>query len=190
VRFLGEHGIDFFLEANSGMYGTPRTRDRIMASVYGGEADPSVVADLSVGFGPFIERFIVPDDLVRDDINKVSFLGSPLPIDRIRAEFAGELDIVPGTVAKFGENSGEMTSPGVHKATAIELVLAHAGIARADTIPFGDSTNDVEMIQFVAMGVAMADARPEVLQVSDMVTPSAAEDGLAKGFTDLGLLQP
>lgn len=188
VAFLSEHGIDFFLEANSGMYGTPGTRQRIMAAVYGEEADPAVVADLSVGFGQFIERFIVDQSLIRDDINKVSFLGSPMAIDRIRAEFAGELDIVPGTVAKFGPNSGEMSLPGIHKATAIEMVLAHAGIAWDDTIAFGDSTNDIEMIQFVAMGVAMADARPDVLRVSDMITPPAGEDGLSQGFTVLGLI--
>jgi hypothetical protein len=43
-----------------------------MSAVYGDEADPAVVADLSVGFGPFIERFVVDQSLIRDDINKVS----------------------------------------------------------------------------------------------------------------------
>jgi Cof subfamily protein (haloacid dehalogenase superfamily) len=188
VAFLGDHGIDFFLEANSGLYGTAETRQRILSAVYGDEADPAVVADLSAGFGQFIERFIVDQSLTRDDINKVSFLGSSMAIDRIRAEFAGELDIVPGTVAKFGPNSGEMSLPGIHKATAIELVLAHVGIAREDTIAFGDSTNDMEMIQYVAVGVAMADAHPDVLTVADMVTPPAGADGMAHGFGLLGLI--
>lgn len=189
VAFLGDNGIDFFLEANSGLYGTSGTRERIMAAVYGDEADPAVVADLSVGFGQFVERFVVDQDLLRDDINKVSFLGSSMPIARVRAEFAGELDIVPGTVAKFGANSGEMSLPGIHKATAIELVLAHLGIAREDTIAFGDSTNDLEMIQFVATGVAMADAHPDVLAASDRITPSSADDGLALAFAELGLIR-
>jgi Cof subfamily protein (haloacid dehalogenase superfamily) len=188
VAFLGDHGIDFFLEANSGLYGSAVTRQRILSAVYGDEADPAVVADLSVGFGQFIERFVVDQALIRDDINKVSFLGSSMTIDRIRSEFAGELDIVPGTVAKFGPNSGEMSLPGVHKATAIEFVLAHLGIARKDTIAFGDSTNDLEMIQFVATGVAMADAHPEVLTASDMITPSSADGGLALAFAALGLI--
>jgi Cof subfamily protein (haloacid dehalogenase superfamily) len=188
VAFLGDHGIDFFLEANSGMYGTSQTRERIMTAVYGEAADDTVMADLAVGFGQFIEKFIVDKGLIRDDINKVSFLGSPMTIDDIRAEFAGELDIVPGTVAKFGTNSGEMSLPGIHKATGIEVILARAGIAWDDTIAFGDSTNDIEMIQYVAVGVAMADARPEVLSVSDMVTPPAGEDGLAQGFRALGLI--
>ncbi len=190
VRFLGEHGIDFFLEANSGMYGTLGTRQRIMAAVYGDEADPAVMADLSVGFGPFIDRFIVTDDLVRDDINKVSFLGSSIPLDRIRSEFAGELDIVPGTVAKFGANSGEMSSPGIHKATAIELVLAHAGIAREDTIAFGDSTNDRRDDPVRRDGGRDGRCPARGAGVSNRITPPAAEDGLAKGFTDLGLIQP
>lgn len=66
--------------------------------------------------------------------------------------------------------------------------LSHVGINWDDTIAFGDSKNDIEMIEFVATGVAMADARPEVLRVSDMVTPPAGEDGLAQAFSVLGLL--
>ena len=68
------------------------------------------------------------------------------------------------------------------------MVLAHLTIDRKDTIAFGDSTNDMEMIQFVATGVAMADAHPDVLTVSDMITPSSAEDGLALAFASLGLI--
>ena len=82
-----------------------------------------------------------------------------------------------------------MSLPGIHKATAIALVLAHLGIAREDTIAFGDSTNDLEMIQFVATGVAMADAHPDVLAASDRITPSSADDGLALAFAELGLIR-
>jgi hydroxymethylpyrimidine pyrophosphatase-like HAD family hydrolase len=44
------------------------------------------------------------------------------------------------------------------------------------------------MIQFVATGVAMADGHPDVLTVSDMITPSPAEGGLAHAFAVLGLI--
>jgi len=47
---------------------------------------------------------------------------------------------------------------------------------------------DIEMIRFVAMGVAMADAVQELLSVSAMLA-APAEDGLARAFTVLGLIQ-
>ena len=59
--------------------------------------------------------------------------------------------------------SGEMMLPGVHKATGIDVLLAHVGVDRADTIAIGDSYNDLEMLEHVAVGVAMGNA-PDAVQ--------------------------
>lgn len=83
---------------------------------------------------------------------------------------------------------GELALPGVHKATAIERLLAETGVARADTIAFGDGTNDREMLDYVAIGVAMGDSPAVVLEAADLVVPAASEGGLAIGFRQLGLI--
>jgi hydroxymethylpyrimidine pyrophosphatase-like HAD family hydrolase len=81
-----------------------------------------------------------------------------------------------------------MSLPGIHKASAIELLIAHAGIDLADTIAFGDGRNDLEMLAFVHVGVAMANADPTLLALADEVVPPAGEDGIAIGFERLGLV--
>jgi hypothetical protein len=56
---------------------------------------------------------------MRDDINKISFLGSPIPIETIKKEFSSNFNVISSTVPIFGENSGELSLPGIHKALAI-----------------------------------------------------------------------
>lgn len=188
VEFFDSHGIDFYLEANSGLYGSRHSKARLRELVFGGVTDESVLAELERGLGPFIDLLVVDQELVRADINKVSFLDSEVPIERVRDEFAGTLTVIPATVPMFGPNSGEMSIPGVHKASAIELLLAHAGIGREDTIAYGDGHNDLEMITFVQTGVAMGNALPGLKAAADVITGGPDEDGIYTSFVALGLI--
>jgi hydroxymethylpyrimidine pyrophosphatase-like HAD family hydrolase len=47
-------------------------------------------------------------------------------------------------------------------------------------VSFGDGENDVELLQWAGYGVAVANAHERVLQVADLVCPSAAEEGPAR----------
>jgi HAD superfamily hydrolase (TIGR01484 family) len=73
----------------------------------------------------------------------------------------------------------EINGHGVTKASALERLLAGRGLSAADVIAFGDMPNDVEMLAWAAHGVAVANAHPEVLAVTDEVTLSNDEDGVA-----------
>ncbi|HSK34496.1 MAG TPA: HAD hydrolase family protein, partial [Propionicimonas sp.] len=105
-----------------------------------------------------------------------------------RTEFADRFEVIPTSVPLFGPNSGEMMLPGVNKATGIELLLEHLGIDRADTIGIGDSYNDLEMLEHVAIGVAMGNAPDPVKHVADEVTAGVDEDGVHLSFLRHGLI--
>lgn len=188
VEFFDAHGVDYYLEANSGLYGSPNSKHRLRQLLYGGVTDEDMLAELEKGLGPFIDSLIDDQDLLRSDINKISFLGSNVSIETIRAEFGDAFEVIPATVPQFGANSGEMSLPGIHKATAIELLAAHLGLERADMIAFGDGLNDLEMLEYVQVGVAMATAHPTLLAAADTITGGPDEDGIAAGFAALGLL--
>jgi Cof subfamily protein (haloacid dehalogenase superfamily) len=188
VEFFDAHGVDFFLEANSGVYGSRHSRARLRAALFRGVSDADALAELARGLGTFIDSLVVDEDLVRRDINKISFFGSGLPLAAVRAEFAGRFDVIPASVSHFGPHSGEMSIPGVHKADGIEVLLEHVGMSREDAVGFGDSLNDLEMLAFVGTGIAMADARPEVKAVADGITPAPDDDGIQAGFAALGLI--
>lgn len=53
----------------------------------------------------------------------------------------------------------EIGQAGHSKASGIERLCASLGIAKEDTYAFGDSANDVEMLEFVAHGIAMGMVR-------------------------------
>lgn len=190
VEFFDSHGVEYFLEANSGLYGSPNSKQRLAELMFHGALDEADRRQRETGFGGFIESLQVGATDVRDDINKVSFLDSDVPFAQIQAEFGPYFEVIPATVALWGPNSGELSLPGVHKAAAIEVVIDHLGIPLTDTIAFGDGLNDVEMIQFVGVGVAMGNAHPAVLAVADRVTGTPDEDGIHVGFAELGLLVP
>ena len=188
IDFFDARGINYFLEANSGLYGSSTIKTQMREVLYGGVTDENVLAELERGFAPFIEHLIVGEDMLREDINKISFLGSDVPFETIRTEFADAFDIIPATVPQFEPNSGELAIAGVHKAGAIEILLEHLGIPVADTMAYGDGHNDLEMLDYVNIGVAMGNAHQKVKDVADDITGSPDEDGLLTSFTKYGLI--
>jgi Cof subfamily protein (haloacid dehalogenase superfamily) len=187
VDYFDARGINYFLEANSGLYGSATVKSQMRQVLYGGVTDEDVLAELVRGFGPFIEHVVVGSDPAREDINKISFLGSDVPFAEIRAEFADTFDVIPGTVPQFEPNSGELALAGVHKAGAIETLLEHLGIPVEETMAYGDGHNDLEMLGYVHVGVAMGNAHPSVKAVADDITGTPDEDGILTSFTKYGL---
>ncbi len=188
VEYFDARAVDYFFEANSGLYGSGNALSRVREMLYGARPDGSVLAAVGTGLSTILEAFVLDADLIRDDIAKISILSSAVPIEEIRAEFAGIFDLVPATVSRFGPNSGEMSLRGVHKAKGIEVVLEHLGLDRSDTIAFGDGFNDLEMLEFVRVGVAMGNAPARVIDAADHVTDSPDADGIWNGFRAHGLL--
>jgi len=58
----------------------------------------------------------------------------------------------------------------------------------ADTIAFGDGPNDLDMIAYAGVGVAMGNAREELKKIADFVTKPVNEGGIAYAMQKLGLI--
>ncbi|MGI6722457.1 MAG: Cof-type HAD-IIB family hydrolase [Anaerovoracaceae bacterium] len=96
---------------------------------------------------------------------------------------------VPGCkVIRWHEKALDMISRNGSKAAAIEKYLEHFGIAREESMAFGDAGNDLEMLQYVGIGVAMGNAVEAVKQGADYITDDIDEDGLARGLHHFGVL--
>jgi Cof subfamily protein (haloacid dehalogenase superfamily) len=74
--------------------------------------------------------------------------------------------------------SFDVMAEGVSKATGIEAIRAHYEIPIQDVIALGDNENDMDMILYAGVGVAMENATDELKAVADFVTKSNEEDGL------------
>ncbi len=73
----------------------------------------------------------------------------------------------------------EILPKGVDKAKALEKLLGTLGFKREELMACGDGFNDLTMIEYAGLGVAMENARDEVKKRADYVTCSNDEDGVA-----------
>lgn len=82
----------------------------------------------------------------------------------------------------FSMNEGliEVAAPGVTKALGVSTLAQLHGIDRAETVTFGDMPNDIEMLEWAGLGVAMGNARDEVKNVADLITTTNDEGGVAE----------
>lgn len=79
---------------------------------------------------------------------------------------------------KSGHADMDMMIGGVNKATGLAHLLSLYGIRANELMTFGNSHNDLEMIQLAQYGFAMADADPEVVDVADYLAPSHCKEGV------------
>jgi Cof subfamily protein (haloacid dehalogenase superfamily) len=74
----------------------------------------------------------------------------------------------------------EATQSGIDKGNAIDYVAKNLpGITAENVLAIGDNYNDVEMLAYAGIGVAMGNAPEDVREISDWVAPNVRADGVA-----------
>jgi len=74
----------------------------------------------------------------------------------------------------------EIMPKNVNKATSLERTLEALGQTRENTICCGDGFNDITMLQYAGVGVAMGNAQSAVKEAADYITATNDEDGLVE----------
>ncbi|HTX59507.1 MAG TPA: HAD hydrolase family protein [Verrucomicrobiae bacterium] len=75
-----------------------------------------------------------------------------------------------------------VTSPQATKKVALERLCRDLGIPAERVLALGDSRNDVPMLRWAGVGVAMANALPEVRKAVGRVTDACEKDGVARAI--------
>lgn len=100
------------------------------------------------------------------------------------SDLAAELASHIGAVADltYSTNNGlvEIVPTGISKVTGVEQVAQSLGIAPGAIVAFGDMPNDVQMLVYAGLGVAMGNAHPDVLAAANEVTAPNTDDGVAR----------
>lgn len=81
----------------------------------------------------------------------------------------------------------EIVTKGCSKGTGVLKIMEELGVLREDTYGFGDSKNDIPMLDAVGTGIVMGDA-PDDLKSKYMSTDSIYKDGIEKALIRLGLI--
>ena len=82
----------------------------------------------------------------------------------------------------------ECVPKGFSKASAMHMLAGHLGITMANTYAFGDSSNDLTMLQTAAHGVAMGEHSPVLEPYAEFITDTVENDGIAKALQKAGLI--
>jgi hypothetical protein len=109
-------------------------------------------------------------------------------LEPARRALEKEYNFVVQDVAAHNCLNGELINRKYDKGRGVRIVAEYYGIGLEDTLGFGDSMNDLEMIQTVGCSVCMDNGSPALKAVSDLVCPSVEEDGLYRAFEQLDLL--
>lgn len=78
------------------------------------------------------------------------------------------------------KNYMDILAPGVSKAYGLEILTRYLDISRNQIVAVGDNYNDLEMIEYAGLGVAMGNAPDAVKEKADFITDSNDNDGLVK----------
>lgn len=92
------------------------------------------------------------------------------------------------TVTRWSSFGVDIISKTGGKVIGIQKILEHYGISKEEMIAFGDGENDIEMLEFAGIGVAMGNAEEEAKAVADYVTTDIDDDGIWNACKHFGII--
>jgi len=134
-------------------------------------------------------RIEIVDDLQGVPVAKLICFGGDRALVDIIAPLGAAVAVVPNSIPDLGAGAGEVYQSRINKALGIRAVIEELGMTRDDVVAFGDGLNDLEMLEFAGLAVAIEGSDPRVLALADRVIPGPERAGLAGAFAELGLTQ-
>lgn len=169
LQDTGEAGVDYLITADAEL--NEATRQWL-------EVTESVVHRV-----PRLGRYEHPHTI------RVGIVAEPDEISAVRQElertFDGRILCQNLAVPAYGVEVLEIFDPAVNKWEGVLHVARQHGISPAQIIAIGDDVNDVPMVANAGLGVAMGNAKPEVLAVAKRVIGANSEEGLAQFLEEL-----
>jgi Cof subfamily protein (haloacid dehalogenase superfamily) len=121
------------------------------------------------------------DQVLGEPVTKLMFLASPEQAveleDKLNARFGQQL-----AIARVDEAIVQAMHPRAGKSAALAMVADLYDIDRDGVMAIGDALNDLGMIQWAGLGIAVHNAHPRVRQAADYITASNDEDGVAEAL--------
>lgn len=158
-----------------------RKKYKVYLHVYSG--DKYIVSEPDFYYERYIEKENITDTIVGleniEDFNfsKMVFIGDNDELLKLQNEIRSNFDLH----TSFSHPSFlEILAKGINKGSALKWLCEKKGINREEVIAFGDNYNDIEMIEYAGVGVAMGNAEEDVKKKADYVSLSNNEDGVGK----------
>lgn len=120
------------------------------------------------------------EELLQDDVVKLLARHPSLGPDELLEQAIAAVGDAVTVTHSSTDGLLEISAQGISKATGLALVADQLGIDAAEVVAFGDMPNDLPMLDWAGLGVAVGNAHPWVLAAADEVTASNDDDGVAE----------
>jgi len=121
------------------------------------------------------------DEWLTEPITKLLLLGPPEEMNELGRSLASQFRYKVAVMQTEGELL-QIMHPTVSKGQALKTVAGELGVSRRQVMAIGDNANDVDMLRWAGLGVAMANAAPVALEAADAITEHQDADGVAKAI--------
>lgn len=125
---------------------------------------------------------------LKQDPVKILYIADPDMLDRLNRELQDKFGPTL-YITKSKPNYLEFMHPEATKQHGLKVLAERYGIKREEIMAFGDSYNDIDMLEFAGMGVAMGNAPDKIKEKADYVTAGNNEDGVARVVREFVLEQ-
>mgnify|MGYP000947602430 FL=1 len=204
VTLIAANGARIF-DKNEILLGTCWSQDlvaQVLSYFEGRERDVHLVVTAENGAFvktgttfPMIEK-VMTAEMAREFYRKINFVETLRPDDfpqvlkmsmvvneqaavqatrQLNQDFEGTLNAVTS-----GYGAIDILQKGIHKAWGLKQLMQKWKIQEQDIMAFGDSENDIEMLQLAGISYAMENADPRVKTVADHLAPANTEAGVLK----------
>ena len=130
----------------------------------------------------FMPDFIGPlEAFLRVPITKLMLLGDPAWIEKLEPMLPERFGALM-THARSDPHLLQIMAPGINKGLALAEVAARLGVPAEQVMAIGDAPNDLEMLRWAGLPVAMDNAWPEVKAAVRHVTGTNDKDGVAQAI--------
>jgi len=138
-------------------------------------------------FNRYVEKENITDALIglnniEDfEFSKMLFIGDREELEKLQKDIKNTVEVY----TSFSHtNFLEILREGINKGSSLEWLCNKKEINRENVIALGDNYNDIEMIEFAGIGVAMANGEEELKKRADYITESGNERGVGKFLKD------
>lgn len=126
-----------------------------------------------------IPGLIVSDDIPKGmDVKKILVLSPEGRVDEVRRDLGDRYNVVDNTVGINQSDMAEICLMGVDKGSGIKTILSYYGEDRESSVGVGDGANDIEMIEYSGLGIAMGNADSSLKEKADWITTDVTKDGV------------
>ena len=146
--------------------------------------DHKILHDLRARFGT--KAFDIPKSLEDGEILFDKFVVWVNTVSDYKAFYnyiSEEFDCIDRGAGMY-----EIVPKGISKASGIQMLMDYYGILLEDCYAFGDSTNDLPMLQFVPNSVAMGNSMKEIFPYCAYRTADLEDDGIEKALRHYGII--